>query len=271
MYHWLKQKNPINSKCIVPKLVGAWKRAKELGVSKVRKGATPQVSKHILENLPTFLEWVHSFGGLKPWHRANGAIVAGRRLPSFGSGPFWLKNWCWKCWMLSVRVSLKEKISIVYSSVFLFFEDVYIFVQRFSFDWWQLVYRLAPSSMEKVSRRLGWLLTQSQPSRKSVLLGCFRDGLNVFSKVFWGCDSHVCISTQRFDDFFRGRFITCGGLFGGLAKQLSGETLAKPWRLLTSIAVLRSFPANAEMFEPFFFSNGCTPQKFQTDAKNGHI
>lgn len=105
----------------------------------------------------------------------------------------------------------------------------------------------------------------------SVLLGCFRDGLNVFSKVFWGCDSHVCISTQRFDDFFRGRFITCGGLFGGLAKQLSGETLAKPWRLLTSIAVLRSFPANAEMFEPFFFSNGCTPQKFQTDAKNGHI
>ena len=90
---WLtsNEKNPINSKFIVPKLAGAWKGAKELGVSKELR-SYPQVSKHILENLPTFLEWVHSFGELKPWHRANGAIVAGRRLPSFGSGPFWLKD-----------------------------------------------------------------------------------------------------------------------------------------------------------------------------------
>lgn len=50
----------------------------------------------------------------------------------------------------------------------------------------------------------------------------------------------VCISTQRFDDFFRGRFITRGGLFGGLAKQLFGETLA------IFDVVLRGFPANAE-------------------------
>ena len=207
--------------------------------------------------------------------RVNGAIVAGRRLPSLGSGPFWLKDG-WKIDAENAECcqfgSVWRKRYRLYNihQCFIFW-DVYNFVQRFSFVWWQLVYRLAPSSMEKVSRRLGWLLTQSQPSQMSVLLGCFRDGLNVFSKVFWGCDSHVCISTQRFDDFFRGRFITCGGLFGGLAKQLFGETLAKPWRLLTSIAVLRSFPANAEMFEPFFFSNGCTPQKFQTDAKNGHI
>lgn len=140
----------------------------------------PQVSRNILENLPTFLEWVHSFGGLKPWHRANGAIVAGRRLPSFGSGPFWLKDG-WKIDAENAECcqfgSVWRKRYRLYIHQRFIFWDVYNFVQRFSFDWWQLVYRLAPSSMEKVSRRLGWLLTQSQPSRKSVLLGCFRDGL----------------------------------------------------------------------------------------------
>ena len=82
----------------------------------------------------------------------------------------------------------KDIDCIIFISV-LFFE-MFIFLCSVFFVWWQLVYRLAPSSMEKVRRRLGWLLTQSQPSQMSVLLGCFRDGLNVFSKVFWGCDSH---------------------------------------------------------------------------------
>ena len=77
------------------------------------------------------------FGGLKTMAAApTGAIVAGRRLPRIGSGP-------WKCWKMGEKLMLKmlnvvssgkenkEKISIVYSSVFYFLRCLYFWCSGF--------------------------------------------------------------------------------------------------------------------------------------------